>query len=213
MTTFITKQRKVLKNFIVFEGLDGSGTTTQLDLLFNKCKAENIPCYTTCEPTENSTGKLIRKILSGEEKADPRTVAFLFAADRNEHILNTENGILHHLDSGKIVITDRYLFSSLAYQSPGCSYDFVLSLNENFPLPEHLFFIDIPVEIGQQRLSQRKGRDIYDSLDVQIKVLSTYRRAIEHFSNTAMKVHTINGTLSKEAIFEKIWQIIKTNRR
>ena len=86
--------------FIVVEGLDGSGKTTQIELLRDQLQGLGEACYLTSEPTDLPTGKLLRSILSGAINADPRTVAALFATDRIEHLFNAHTGILAKLAAG-----------------------------------------------------------------------------------------------------------------
>lgn len=116
----------ILRNFIVFEGIDGAGTSTQLKLLKEKKGTENF--LFTCEPTSSATGKFLRQMLKGDVAVKNETAAYLFAADRNEHIngclqieeKNLITGVKEACQKGNIVISDRYLFSSLAYQSVNC---------------------------------------------------------------------------------------------
>ncbi len=198
----------ILSRFIALEGLDGSGTTTQLTRLASRFKEKGLPCRTTCEPSDGPIGSLIRDILSGKKKVDPYTLAFLFAGDRNEHLLRDDSGILKQLASGDYVITDRYLFSSLAYQSVECGYPFVLTLNRYFPLPEHLFFIDVPVDLGQKRLADRDGRDIFDRVKTQKAVKALYERSFNDYRDKGMQFHRIDGSLEIEEITDKMWHII-----
>lgn len=200
----------VLENFIVLEGLDGSGTTTQLNLLEERLKTLNIPFFSTFEPTKSITGELIRNILKGEKQAHSYTVAFLFAADRNEHVCNPKEGIVAHLSRGELVICDRYLFSSLAYQSVSSDFDFIYSLNSHFPLPSHLFFLDTPVHICMQRLSEREGREIFEHTDFQENVLKGYRKTFAFFKEFPFHIHNIDGTLPREKIASKIWEKIES---
>ena len=202
------KKNKVLDNFIVFEGLDGSGTTTQLNLLSNKLKENRIPFWTTSEPTTNPIGLLIRKILTREESVEPKTLAFLFASDRNEHLHNPEDGIIAHLRRGNIVITDRYLFSSLAYQSEECGFEFVYSLNSDFPLPKHLFFLDASSEVCQKRIKTRSSIELFDDIRKQEKIRSWYQYAFRYVKQQDMNLYYINGDEREEFVFEKIWSIL-----
>ena len=86
--------------FIVFEGIDGSGKSTQINFLVNKLKEAGISYYTTAEPSDGPIGVMIRQILTGERKMDNKVIAALFAADRLDHILNEENGILNKIENG-----------------------------------------------------------------------------------------------------------------
>ena len=124
---------EVLKRFWVLEGLDGAGTTTQLKNLERYLSEKGIPVFRTAEPTIYESGLLIRRVLSGQFKVPQSTTAYLFAADRDNHLNNPEYGIKAHLAKGETVISDRYLFSSLAYQSIGFDFDQVQRLNSAFP--------------------------------------------------------------------------------
>ena len=198
----------VLKNFIALEGIDGAGTTTQADLLAARCRVEGRPALLTREPTDNEAGLLIRKILRKEAVALPRTMAYLFAADRNEH-LNGPGGIREAAEKGRLVICDRYLFSSLAYQSVDCGWDFVHSLNNCFPLPEFLIFLSIPPAEGEIRLSGRREREIYEYTDFQTKAAAFYEKVMEEYAMSGMKILRLAATETPEAIHEKIWAFVR----
>lgn len=198
--------RKILKGFVVIEGLDGSGTTTQLNNISTYLEKKNIPFVRTFEPSDLPTGKFIRQILSGKIPMEQETIAYLFAADRNEHI-NGRQGIINLLKSNRYVISDRYHFSSIAYQSIGSDPQLVKDLNSRFPLPEFLVFVDVPVEICQERMSKRNsGKEIYDDIEFQRRVLENYNEAIELFSGSEMKIIRLDGTGDPGALTERIIQ-------
>ena len=132
---------EILKNFIVFEGLDGAGTSTQSRLLSKEIKSS----FLTFEPTDSKIGGLIRDCLKKKINFDTLTLAFLFSADRRDHLYK-KNGIIDRCKQNQIVISDRYLFSSLAYQSIDYPFDQILELNKYFPLPEVVFFLDTSLE-------------------------------------------------------------------
>jgi len=196
----------VLDNFVVLEGLDGAGTTTQLRLAGDKLAALGIPHLCTGEPTDGAVGLLLRRILRRELSVQPATVAFLFAADRTEHVREMVAG----LQAGELVLCDRYLFSSLAYQAVACDFDFVRSLNQSFPLPRHVVFLDTPVALSQRRLQERSGRaqELFDGQEIQQTIRRGYRRAFDLFRGSGMVVHTLEGEKSPEEIFGKFWKII-----
>lgn len=102
--------------FIVFEGLDGCGKTSQIDILARRLKEKGEKVYVTAEPTNYETGLYLRRILSESLEKDIYLLAALFLADRIEHITHPEKGIKKYLDDGYTVICDRYYYSSLAYQ-------------------------------------------------------------------------------------------------
>ncbi len=206
-----TVREEVLSNFIVIEGLDGAGTTTQLKLIDEELNRIGFPHFCTFEPTEGTIGRLIREILRKKLKAEPDTIALLFAADRNEHLFG-EGGIVERIRRGEIVISDRYLFSSLAYQSIQCGFDYVFSLNSKFPLPHDLIFIDTPFEICQKRLGERRNSDIFDMKEFQISVRKNYDKIFDHFGSGAgrgMNIHLIDGSGEAKEVFKDVWKIFQ----
>ena len=100
--------------FLALEGIDGSGKSTQLQLLLERLRARGVECCGTREPSDGPVGAMIRQILTGRVTADNRVIAGLFAADRLDHLVNRRDGILEQVRSGVTVVTDRYYFSSYA---------------------------------------------------------------------------------------------------
>ncbi len=199
-----------IKNFIVIEGLDGSGTTTQLNMINNKFVKNGIKSLSTMEPTGSDIGALIRKALKKDIAIKPETLALLFAADRNEHLYG-KDGIINYIEKGYFVISDRYLFSSIAYQSLDCDREWVAELN-NFPLPEMLFFIDVPPYLCQDRMKNRSSKELFEEISIQEKILENYSYGIKSLSESGMKVFNIDGTLTPDLINEKMWEIINQCR-
>ncbi len=189
---------------MVLEGLDGAGTTTQMRMLCERLDREGRAHAGTFEPTDGPVGRLIRSILARRVKALPLTVAMLFAADRHQHLAGPD-GVIERTVRGELVVSDRYLFSSLAYQSIECGFERVLGLNEGFPLPELLVFLDTPVAVSQARLDQRTHRELYDGAGFQARVREGYLRAIEHFEGAGMRVLTLDGDRPADEIHEAIW--------
>ena len=116
--------------FLAFEGIDGSGKSTQIRLLNDRLLKEGCRVYQTCEPSGGPIGSQIRQILTGRMKADSRVIAALFAADRLDHLLNDINGMAARIEEGITVLTDRYYFSSYAYHSVDVPMDWVIAANE-----------------------------------------------------------------------------------
>ncbi|HHU37285.1 MAG TPA: dTMP kinase [Treponema sp.] len=200
----------ILSNFVVFEGLDGTGTTTQLLQLKERAKAENNPVFFTGEPTNGEIGKLVRKILSGALPAVPETLARLFAADRGEHLYG-QNGILSHLKAGEAVFCDRYVLSSLAYQGLSADPSLVQELNHPFPLPEYLFFFEINPEKSMERVERRgEEKEIFEKIDFQKKVSDRYVKLLERYQETEpdMTIIRIDAAQPIPIITEKIWSIV-----
>jgi dTMP kinase len=202
------QQIQILANFIVLEGPDGAGTSTQLQLLDKKLRELQLPYICTYEPTNGFVGQQIRKILDKELNARPETLALLFAADRNEHLYAPVEGILTRLAQGKLVISDRYLFSSLAYQGTTCNFAWVQALNAHFPLPEYLIYINTPLKLRQQRLAARKHEELFDALKDQERITSTYEQVLALYKTTRMKIHILDGKLTPAEIFYQIWTIL-----
>ncbi len=185
--------RPVLRRFVVFEGLDGAGTTTQLRLLGAALEKARIPHWVTCEPTSLPTGRIVRQVLKGEVDARPETLARLFSADRHEHLYGPE-GIMVRLGRGELIVCDRYLFSSLAYQGVACGYDLPRALNAAFPLPELVIFFDLPASLAMDRVEARAEREIFETRPTQERVREAYEATLTEFSGQGMKILRVNAS-------------------
>ena len=201
----------VLKNFIVLEGIDGAGTSTQIKKLVQSNPNKYIA---TAEPTSGPTGKFLRQMLAGDFKVDERTNAYLFAADRCEHIFG-KGGVKELCESGKIVVSDRYFFSSLAYQSVSCGLELPQLLNSPFPLPEYLFYFDINPEISLARVNNRNGKkEIYENIESQKKIAALYEKVISMYEQNPalreeMKIIRLDASKTIEEISGIILEILK----
>ncbi|MCR4714342.1 MAG: dTMP kinase [Treponemataceae bacterium] len=198
----------VLHNFIVFEGIDGAGTSTQLAILKNKIPTEK--AFFSAEPTTHETGKFLRRILSGEIPVHPKTAAYLFAADRCEHIYG-KDGIQEKASSGILCFSDRYFFSSLAYQSQECGEELPNMLNSHFPLPEILFYFTIDPSVSLKRIIGRETTEIYEKEDFLRKTERAYKAVMEDFRKKApeMKIIEVDATLPVEKVSEIIDSTLK----
>ncbi|TWJ00713.1 dTMP kinase [Mucilaginibacter frigoritolerans] len=197
--------------FIAFEGIDGSGKSTQVKLLTDQLTAAGHKVYVTCEPSEGPIGKMIRDIFTHKMEADHKTIAGLFVADRLDHLLNKRDGILKKLEEGYTVLTDRYYFSSYAYQSPYMDLNWVIeanSLSADLLRPDLNIYIDIPAEISVDRL--RKGRsstELYETLENLQNVRNKYFEVMELLKDEE-KVMVTDGNRPPELIAEEIWKKI-----
>src|SRR5687768_16155904 len=155
--------------FIAFEGLDGSGKSTQVKLLSDRLKKEGLKVYATFEPTDSPIGSVIKNIFKHRIEADHRTIAALFVADRLDHLLNKTNGILKKLEEGYTVISDRYYFSSYAYHGTHMSMDWVIeanSLSADLLRPDLNIYIDISPEVSMKRLNNgRSSTELYETTE------------------------------------------------
>ena len=158
--------------FIVFEGTDGSGKSTQMKLLAKFLKGKGVECILTHEPTDSPFGGILRACLTGRIDADERAIAALFAADRLDHITNAVNGIRKHLEGGVTVLCDRYYFSSLAYNGGLVSAEWVAQLNAPAMQlrPDLTVFIDLTPEESMKRVSRRGETERYESLETLHRV-------------------------------------------
>lgn len=200
-----------VKNFVVFEGIDGAGTSTQIKKLVERLPQKYIA---SAEPTSLETGRFLRRILAGEFHVDERTNAYLFAADRCEHLYG-KGGIIELCEKGNIVLCDRYFFSSLAYQSATCGKELPELLNSPFPLPELLFYFEINPEVSLARVESRNERkEIYERIELQKKIAAQYETVIRQYETKPeykeMKLIRIDAEKSIDEISELIYTKLKS---
>lgn len=197
--------------FIVFEGIDGSGKTTQIQLLANRLKRAQFPVHLTKEPTDGPIGSMARNVLNKRLILDEQTVAALFLADRLDHIQNSQNGMLQHQKKGSIVLLDRYYLSSYAYHSAFVPLDWVIQANsicQTLMQPDIIFFLDVPPEVSIARLRASRGfLDLYETETRLKTVRANYLKAIEKVK-AQENIHIIDATQPIEAIELAIWKII-----
>ncbi|MDR0442401.1 MAG: dTMP kinase [Treponema sp.] len=195
----------IISNFAVFEGGDGSGTTTQLSLLKERLKNSIKPVFfSTFEPTDGQIGTLIRAALKKEISLKPETLAMLFAADRNEHLYG-QDGVLERSGRGELVVSDRYVPSSLVYQGIECGDELAASLNSRFPAPETLLFFDIEPEIALKRLKGRPSSEIYEYRDFQEKVREKYKTFLGMYRDAGVRVAVIDASKTAEEVADLVW--------
>ncbi|MCB0660362.1 MAG: dTMP kinase [Saprospiraceae bacterium] len=198
---------------IVFEGIDGSGKSTQIKNIAHQLEHDGFKVITTAEPTTNPIGKTIRQIFSGKLEGDQHVIAALFAADRLDHIFHSEYGMLHLLDKGYIILCDRYYLSSLAYHSVHVPYKWVLQLNTvamQTLKPDMHIFIDISPDESMQRIHHRNDqKELYETLENLQAVYHLYQHIVVDFKDTE-NIVVVDGTASKESVFDTILNHIKS---
>lgn len=197
--------------FIALEGIDGSGKSTQVKLLTEQLTKLGHKVYATFEPTDSNIGKLIRNIFAHKETADHRTIAGLFVADRLDHLLHPEHGVLKKLEEGYTVITDRYYFSSYAYHGTHMSMDWVIAANAlsaELLRPDLNIYIDVLPETSMERISKgRTGTELYETLDNLKQVRDKYMEAFEKLQDQE-NILIIDGNRPPEAIAGDVLQAV-----
>jgi len=173
--------------FIVFEGLDGSGQTTQAELLAEFLKRRGKKVLKTKEPTfQSEAGKKIKKVLEKKEKVSSLELQKLFTQDRKWHL---ENIVIPALREGKIVISDRYFFSTFSYgTAEGVSLRYLYKINDDFLLPDLVFFLDVPPKISLERIEKRgKEKSIFEKADKLGKIYTQYKMIFQQIKKIVIK--------------------------
>ncbi|HHG85253.1 MAG TPA: dTMP kinase [Bacteroidetes bacterium] len=197
--------------FIVFEGIDGSGKSTQVALLSERLLAAGHRVHVTLEPSNRPIGRLLRDILTGKEKADERAISALFLADRLDHITADVDGMLDRLAAGETVICDRYYFSSLAYNSLKVSMDWVLAAHQPvFDLlrPDIVLYLDLPIAESLRRIhANRDGVEHYEKEETLVQVRENYFAAFRKLEANE-NIQLVDATQDVAAVSQQIWSLI-----
>ena len=199
---------QTLPRFIVFEGLDGAGTTTQAQALVDGLNNSGHPAVMTSEPTTGPIGSMIRLILRGRlATADTRELidrqlAYLFAADRFDHIYNSTDGVERQVAKGFTVVSTRYFFSSYAYNGRTAEdFDLVDRLNRDFPLPGLVVYLKVPMAVSLNRLAKRDVREHYEHEDELERVATNFNRLFEPIRDRVLEY---NSDGNKEELAARI---------
>jgi len=199
-------------NFIAFEGIDGSGKSTQIGLLAERLKKEGISCYTTMEPTNGPIGSLIRQVMTGRIRMDNKAIAGLFAADRLDHLLNEVDGIAAKMEGGMTVLADRYYFSSYAYHSVDMPMEWVVKANEQSSLilrPTVNIFIDVDPDVALERIARNRfHQELFEKKSRLVKVRENYKKAFDLLAGEE-KYAVIDGNQPVEAIADGVWEAVR----
>ncbi len=191
--------------FIVVEGIDGSGSTTQAKYLCDYLKAKGRECYFTAEPSTGPVGKVIRQFLR-EKGEKPQLLSHIlalsFSADRLYHY---EYEILPRLEKNIDVISDRYVLSSLVYQGLDLPQGWVKEINRYAPNPNLTVLIDAPEEIASERRLKRGSEpEIFDKSDLQIQLRNRYLQ----LAFTAQAI-VVDGSSDAQIVSDRMIEAIK----
>lgn len=188
---------------IAFEGIDGAGLTTQASLLEKYLRGRGYSTLLTKEPTGGLVGGLVRACLRGEWRTSARALQLLFTADRAHHL---EFEIAPALDSGRIVICDRYMFSTIAYGSIELEYEWLKQLNSKFPVPNLTLVIDVKPETAIRRIkSSRLGHELFED---PAKLESVRRVYVELIVRDFRNIHVVNGEGGIEQVHGEVRGIV-----
>jgi len=190
------KENKYPGTFIVIEGADGAGTTTQ-----SKKLTKHLGAHWSFEPTNESIGKKVDEMISSDEYS-PESIALGFAADRMVHL---EEDIIPRLEKGETVVCDRYYHSSLVYQPVlgGADYKWVKELNKQAIKPDLTLLMDVSAEEGMARVEDRgKDGNVFEELDFQQKVVLKYRELESKLDEKivvidASKIEEVSNSIKK----------------
>jgi dTMP kinase len=199
--------------FIVFEGIDGAGKTTQVELLAQNLASLGREVSLSAEPTTLPSGKAIRRALKGEEPKSECEMAAMFVLDRIAHNINSEIGIRALTERGIDVISDRYYYSSLAYQGTATDYDWVKSMNINSPeirRPDLCIYLDLLPEQSLERISRgRESFEIYENLEKLTAVRAKFLSVVEDLRRDGESIYVVNAARPADDIANEIFEIVK----
>jgi dTMP kinase len=207
--------------FVVLEGLDGAGTTTQVGELVKALRAAGEEAHPTSEPTMGPFGSALRMHIQGRLFAKPlrrkaqqlseRSAALAFAADRLDHV---DNEIEPLLKSGYTVVSDRYYLSSLAYQSRHADYGWVKEINRYALRPHLTIFLDVPVAECVRRMEGRPGLDRYERDPKELEAfLALYRSAIVDLRASGERIEEVSGVGTVRNVHARVMKALAKARR
>lgn len=196
-----------MKLFVTLEGPEGSGKTTVAKVVYDYFNERDIPTVLTREPGGIPISEKIRDIILDPENPtmDDKTEALLYAASRRQHLVEK---VIPALDEGKLVICDRFIDSSLAYQgyARGLGIDEVMEINQfaiDGQMPNITFFLDVPFDVGMERIGVRGYKDRLELAgdDFHYKVYQGYQEVLKRYPE---RIKSVNAQLAPEAVAQQI---------
>jgi dTMP kinase len=195
---------------IVLEGLDGAGTTTQARRLVAHLGAR---AHLTREPSDGPVGKLIRQMLTGGHAIDDAAIAqstfgLLFAADRLDHL---QREVEPAIAAGKLVVSDRWYHSSLAYQGTGADRDWITTLNSRARRPELTIFLQVRPEVAAARRAlAKRTEELFEAIEMQRAVDAGYKATISELSAAGERIEIIDGEATEDQVFAAILSLVQS---
>ena len=188
---------------IVIEGIDGSGSTTQSEMLLQWLQRIGIPAMATSEPSHGPVGRVVRRHLGRQvELGGPEAEALAFAADRMDHVVSE---IVPALARGVSVVADRYYLSSLAYQALECDLEWLRQVNRFATRPDLTVVLSVPVDVGVARFSGRATRERFEEDRAQLaRIVERYEAAIASLRAGGEDVRIVDGTRSAAEVHAEI---------
>lgn len=202
-------------HFIVLEGLDGAGTTTQASRLQEALETRGITVEATSEPSDGPIGRTLREHIRGTIDLAPETAALAFTADRADHLHRV---IRPALDSGRWVVCDRYLLSTLAYQgTEGVDPEWVLGASRSFDVPDLTILLDVPVDRLADRVTSRaagtgEGPDRYERPGLATRLREAYLTSAELLRRRGHHIVRVPGDRSVDDVAARIFHEVTTLR-
>lgn len=196
---------------IVFEGIDGCGKTTQINILTKRLKKLGKDVFNTQEPSNNQIGKVINNMMQTNIEITDLSMFLMIIADRIDHITNPKYGIISAMSKNKIVISDRYYLSTFAYQSGTVPYKWIklaYKTARDILKPSIIFYLDISPKRAIKRInSSRVYKEIYDEKNMINFAYKNYKRTIKKLQEKE-NIVIIDANQSKEDIANEIWEYI-----
>jgi dTMP kinase len=188
--------------FVVVEGLDGAGTTTQAGLLAEALRASDLAVCLTAEPTDGPFGKILRSHIRGELDLDPHTTALAFLADRSHHLACE---IRPALAGGKWVVCDRYLLSTLAYQgAEGVDRRWIMAAAASLDAPDVTFFLDVPADALAERLASRPAAERWEDPAMASRLRSSYEESMRLLREAGHRIEVVDGAAPPQDVLARL---------
>lgn len=187
---------------IAVEGIDGAGSSTLAAGLTAAMNARGLKTFLTKEPTDNLIGGLVRGFLTNEWAPSPRVRQILFAADRGHHLYRM---VLPALLKGHHVVTDRYLWSTLAFGMVDIDLVELEQYNQAYPWPDITFLVDIEADVTQKRLQERDKMQLFEGAKTQKSVRENYLALIQRYPE---RITLLDGKLRPERLVEEALQAV-----